>query len=162
MLLTKCVYYINNFLSQCIFEYIGYHIIKQLSLLCFTRKKYTDKSWSHIYNKYLLSVIKRMKKFENKQKVVFEWRKLLELWAEYIHKFMFHFFSFLSVISEIRNYNLRLLSPPVRVAQKHVVLLLTISRFYDKAMNFYMRNILRIMFHHRPKDSFEYSRNKSI
>lgn len=59
-----------------------------------------------------------MKKFENKQKVVSEWRKLLlELRAEYIHKFMFYSFFFLSVISEARKYSLRLLSPPVRVVQ---------------------------------------------
>lgn len=36
-----------------------------------------------------------MKKFENKQKVVSKWRKLLLVpRAEYIHKFMFHFSSF--------------------------------------------------------------------
>lgn len=57
----------------------------------------------------------------------------------------------MSVISEVRNYSLRLLSPPVRAAQEPTSLL---SRFYDRAMNFYMRTILRIVF--RSKDSFGY------
>lgn len=89
----------------------------QLLFLCFTRRNYyAGKDWTRIFNKYLLSIIKWMKKFENKQKVVSEWRKLLLMpRAEYIHKFMFCFFSFfLTVISEVRNYSLRLLSPPVR------------------------------------------------
>lgn len=81
-----------------------------------------------------------------------EWRKLLlELRAEYIHKFMFYFFLFLSVISQARNYSLRLLSSPICVIQNPTSLL---SRFYDKAMNFYMKDILRIVFH--SKDSFGY------
>ena len=130
----------------------------QLLFICFTGKKcYTHKSWSHIFNKYLLTVIKRMKKFENKQKVVSEWRKLfLELRAEYIHKFMFYTFLLFVGISKVRNYTLRLLSPavhvtPTRIRPRYL------DRFYgdyDKTMNFYMRNISRIVFH--SKDSFRY------
>jgi len=67
-----------------------------------------------------------------------EWRKLLrELWAESIYINSYSTFFFLSVISKVRNYSLRLISPPVRVAQDATSLL----SCYDRAMNFYTRDI---------------------
>jgi hypothetical protein len=73
-----------------------------------------DKSWSRIFNKYLLSAIKRMRKFENKQQVVSEWEKTPSQVAGYIHKFMFYFFFPLGNFGGKKLF-VRRLSPRVRV-----------------------------------------------
>lgn len=64
------------------------------------------------------------------------------------------------VISKVRNYTLRLLSPTVHVIQYSTSLLSCFYDHYNKTMNFYMRNISRIVFH--SKDSFGYIAKRKV